>query len=98
MRRASSAGPATTNAQLQSASPNVAKIRRATGTYAAASVRAGSTTRQSWNIVDQSSSVRVTPALVVSLSAGSGFFATAQERSAGAYGSRPIDATADGER
>ena len=43
-------------------------------------MRAGRTMRQRWNIVAQSSSVRVTPLLVVSLIVGSGFVATAGER------------------
>ena len=36
--------------------------------------RGGRITRQRWNIVDQSSSVRVWPLLLVSLIEGSGFF------------------------
>ena len=59
--------PITQNAVRQSASPNTAKIRSATGRNTAASGRGGRITRQRWNIVDQSSSVRVTPLLVADL-------------------------------
>ena len=53
--------PVTQNAVWQSASPNTAKMRFAIGMNADASRRGGRITRQRWNIVDQSSSVRVTP-------------------------------------
>src|SRR5207249_7965945 len=89
MRSATTAGPVTTYAVWQSASRNVRKIRRATGTHADASGRAGRITSVRWNIVDQSSSVLVTPFRLVSFSDGSGFFATAERYSAAimcAYG------------
>ena len=46
-----------------------------------ASGRGGRITRHRWNIVDQSSSVRVTPLVLASLRFGSGFFATARDYS-----------------
>jgi hypothetical protein len=68
--------PTTQYKVRQSASPSTWKIRRAIGTNIPASGRGGSTTRQSWKRVAQSSSVRVTPLLLVSLVFGSGDFAT----------------------
>src|SRR4029079_8700329 len=65
-----------------SLSPRTAKIRWAIGTNRAASGRSGRITRQRWNIVVQSSRLRVTPAAVERASVGSGFFATAEKRSA----------------
>src|SRR5215218_2789714 len=52
------------------------------GSHADASGRAGRITSVRWNIVDQSSSVLVTPLRLVSFSDGSGFFATAERYSA----------------
>src|SRR2546422_10201401 len=68
--------PTTQDAVRQSASPNTLKMRFAIGMNIAASGRGGRITRQRWNIVDQSSSVRVTPFVLASFRFGSGFFAT----------------------
>src|SRR5438874_528542 len=68
--------PTTQNAVRQSASPSTWKMRFAIGMNTAASGRGGRMTRHRWNIVDQSSSVRVTPLVLVSFRFGSGFFAT----------------------
>src|SRR5690348_10894456 len=57
-------------------------MRSITGTHAAASGRAGSNTIARLNTVAQSSSVRVTPRVLVSCNVGSGFCATAAHASA----------------
>ena len=79
MRRVIDSFAATHTIVRTSESPSVAYMRSITGTHAAASGRAGSNTIARLNTVAQSSSVRVTPVMLVSSSAGSGFCATAQK-------------------